>query len=130
MLTITSTFCMLAFERVNRMSDFGELLKALRKEKKITQRRLADLIGIDFTYISKIENGSMEPPAEDKILNMAKVFEIDPDQLLISAKKVPSDFQKIITENENVPKFLRSVPKLSENQWQSIHRIIEDKEQE
>lgn len=119
---------MLALERVNRMSEFGELLKALRKEKKITQRRLAELIGIDFTYISKIENGSMEPPAEDKIINMAKVFDMDSNELLIVAKKVPSDFQKIITENTNVTKFLRSVPKLSEDQWKSIHRIIEDKE--
>ncbi|CAH0345733.1 hypothetical protein BCI9360_02031 [Bacillus sp. CECT 9360] len=111
------------------MSEFGELLKSLRKEHKITQRGLAELIGIDFTYISKIENGSMESPAEDKILKMAEVFNIDPDKLLISAKKVPSDFHKIITENEHVPVFLRSASKLSTKQWEEIRKII-DKEKD
>lgn len=108
------------------MSEFGELLKSLRKEHKITQRRLAELVGIDFTYISKIENGMMEPPAEDKIIKIAEVFHQDPDKLLIAAKKVPSDFQKIITENKRVPAFLRSAPKLTQKQWEEIQKIIEE----
>ncbi|MFZ3577857.1 helix-turn-helix domain-containing protein [Virgibacillus sp. DJP39] len=110
------------------MSEFGDLLRSLRKEKKITQRKLAELIGIDFTYISKIENGSMEPPAENKIIKMAEVFETDKDKLLLAAKKVPNDFKRLITENENVPSFLRSVPNLSKKQWEDIQSIVDDKE--
>ena len=106
------------------MSEFGELLKRLRKDKKISQRQLAELVGIDFTYISKIENGMMEPPAEDKIIKIADVFGEDPDELLIAAKKVPSHFQKVITENENIPVFLRRAPDLSPGQWEQIKRII------
>lgn len=106
------------------MSDFGELLKGLRKQKKITQRQLADLVGIDFTYISKIENGTIEPPAEDKIIKIGEVFGEDPDELLIAAKKVPSHFRKVITENEHVPVFLRKAPDLSPKQWEQIKRII------
>lgn len=112
------------------MSEFGQLLKDLRKEYRITQRKLADLIGIDFTYISKIENGSMEPPAEDKIIKIADVFNRDANELLIAAKKVPTDFQKIITENKNVPMFLRSASKLSSKQWDKINEIITEGDQE
>jgi transcriptional regulator with XRE-family HTH domain len=111
------------------MSEFGQLLKDLRKEHKITQRKLADLIGIDFTYISKIENGSMEPPAEDKIIKMAEVFNKDANELLIAAKKVPTDFHKVITENKNVPMFLRSAPKLTNKQWDEINKIINQGDQ-
>lgn len=33
---------------------FGDVIKAKRKELKLTQRKLADRVGVDFTYISKI----------------------------------------------------------------------------
>jgi len=111
------------------VSQFGELLKSLRKKHKITQRQLAERVGIDFTYISKIESGNMDPPAEDKIVKMAVVFGEDPDQLLIAAKKVPRDFQKIITEHKEVPVFLRKVPHITPEQWKKIHGIIEQKNQ-
>jgi len=112
------------------MNEFGQLLKDLRKEHKVTQRKLAELIGIDFTYISKIENGSMEPPAEDKIIKIAEVFNKDPNELLIAAKKVPTDFHKVIIENKNVPVFLRSASKLTKKQWDHINKIINEGDHE
>ncbi|RDI37527.1 helix-turn-helix domain-containing protein [Falsibacillus pallidus] len=110
------------------MSEFGNLLKSLRREHKITQRRLAELIGIDFTYISKIENGSMEPPAEDKIIKMAELFEENPEAMLLAAKKVPSTFRKTITENKNVPMFLRSADRLTQEQWERIKKVVDEEE--
>ncbi|MCA0151135.1 helix-turn-helix domain-containing protein [Rossellomorea vietnamensis] len=109
-------------------SEFGNLLKSLRKEHKITQRRLAELIGIDFTYISEIENGFMEPPAEDKIIKMAELFKEDPDTMLLAAKKVRSIYRKTITENKNVPMFLRSADKLTQKQWERIKEVMKEGE--
>jgi transcriptional regulator with XRE-family HTH domain len=108
------------------MSEFGELLKALRKEKKVTQRRLAELVGIDFTYISKIESGAMDPPAEDKIVKIAEILGEDPDKLVIAAKKIPSDFHKMITENKDVPVFLRKASKFKPDQWKKINDILNE----
>ncbi|WP_042198102.1 helix-turn-helix domain-containing protein [Paenibacillus camerounensis] len=108
------------------MSEFGELLKELRKEHRISQRKLADMVGIDFTYISKIESGTMVPPAEDKIIKIAEIFNVDSDKLLIAANKIPADFQKVITEIEDVPVFLRSASKFSQTQWKEIKRIIDE----
>lgn len=102
------------------------MLKELRKEHKVSQRKLADMIGIDFTYISKIESGSMAPPAEDKILRIAEIFDVDSDRLLIAANKIPSELQKVITEIQEVPVFLRSAPKLSQSQWSQIKKIIDE----
>lgn len=110
------------------MSEFGDLLRSLRKEKKITQRKLAELVGIDFTYISKIENGSMDPPAEDKIVKIAEVLGEDSDKLVIAAKKVPSDFQKLIIEHKDIPVFLRKAAMLNSEKWKKINDIINEED--
>lgn len=108
------------------MSEFGALLRALRKEKKVTQRKLAEMVGIDFTYISKIESGAMDPPAEDKIVKMAEVLGEDPDKLVIAAKKIPSDFHKVIIEHKDVPVFLRKASQLKPDQWKKINDILDE----
>lgn len=106
------------------MSEFGGMLRSLRKQHKITQRQLAALVGIDYTYISKIESGTMDPPAEDKIIRMAELLHVDPEELILTAKKVPSTFQKLITENSDVPVFLRKASHLSPAQWEKIKEIL------
>ena len=37
--------------------DFGQKLRELREENDLTQSKLAKQIGVDFTYLSRIENG-------------------------------------------------------------------------
>ncbi|RKN76004.1 helix-turn-helix domain-containing protein [Paenibacillus ginsengarvi] len=112
------------------MSEFGELLRGLRKQHKVTQRQLAELVGIDFTYISKIESGTMDPPAEDKLIGIAEVLHVEPESLILAAKKVPTTFQRLITENSDVPMFLRKASRLSPGQWEKIKAIIDTDEEE
>ncbi len=71
--------------------NFGERVRELRKEQGLSQRELAARSGIDFTYLSKIENARMEPPSEKVILNMAEALDADPDELVLLAGKIPSD---------------------------------------
>jgi len=46
------------------MQTFGQRLRELRKEARISQRELAERVEVDFTYLSKIENDRVEPPSE------------------------------------------------------------------
>jgi len=39
----------------------GQIIHHARKSEKITQAELASRIGVDKSYISKIENGDIEP---------------------------------------------------------------------
>ena len=39
----------------------GQIISDARKHEKITQKELADKVGTNKTYISKIENGIVEP---------------------------------------------------------------------
>ena len=40
---------------------YGVLLKRIRKERKLTQKQFAKLVGVDVTQISKWESGKFEP---------------------------------------------------------------------
>ncbi len=44
--------------------ELGKNIQILRKRKKLTQEKFAELIGIDPKNVSKIENGKNYPTAE------------------------------------------------------------------
>lgn len=56
-------------------------IKALRKEKKITQEEMAARIGIDRASLSRIESGVFTPSTEN-LLKIANYLEVSVDYLL------------------------------------------------
>jgi transcriptional regulator with XRE-family HTH domain len=53
------------------MNLFGELLKEARKRARLSQQALADKVGVDDSYISKMENGVDKPPSRDVAVKLA-----------------------------------------------------------
>ena len=52
---------------------FGEKIRSLRRDHKLSQRGLAERVGLNFTYLSKIENGRLDfagYPSEETILKL------------------------------------------------------------
>ena len=47
--------------------QLGKKIQLLRKQKKMTQEKFAELIGIDPKNVSKIENGNNYPAAETTV---------------------------------------------------------------
>jgi len=86
---------------------FGQRLRELRKAKGLTQRELAGKIGLSFTYLSKLENGALQPPRGKTITDLAKALDTDADELFGLAKKVPSQFLEHI--NPSVIKLIRAL---------------------
>ena len=89
------------------VQKFGARIRELRKKAGMNQREVASKVGINFTYLSKIESGIMLPPREDKIIKLAKVLNADKDELITLADKVPSDLAPKL-KNKGVVQFLRS----------------------
>lgn len=89
-------------------SDFGVRIRELRRQAHMNQREVAAKVGIDFTYLSKIESGAMPPPSEDKIRKLANVFGADEYELITLAGKVPQNWKQLITQDKDVLKFLRA----------------------
>jgi transcriptional regulator with XRE-family HTH domain len=108
------------------MSDFGITLKKLRREKNITQRDLANRVDVDFTYISKMENGKLEnSPSEAIIRKIAIELDFDADKLILLANKIPENMRKTIVDDNLAIEFLRKMDDLSEEQRKKIREFIE-----
>ena len=63
------------------MNDFGENLKRIRGEKKISQGQLAKLMGIHPTHISRYER-NLTMPSIDVAKKFASILEISLDMLV------------------------------------------------
>ncbi|MCL4299161.1 MAG: helix-turn-helix domain-containing protein [Anaerolineae bacterium] len=89
--------------------DFGSQIRELRRSKKLTQRDLADLLEVDFTYVSKIENNKVDhPPSEELIRKMALQLDADPETLLDLAGKFDQDaLKKTVADIPEVGVLLR-----------------------
>ena len=87
-------------------SDFGETLKALRKNRSLTQKELGQMVGLSKAVISKYENG-MGYPSFDILIRIAQYFGVTTDYLLCAAKGKTVD-----------------VSGLTDSQISTIHQII------
>ena len=63
------------------MVDFGDRLRKLRKERKLTQKELATLVGVKNSVISFYEVGDRTPSLE-VLIKLSKALRISTDVLL------------------------------------------------
>jgi HTH-type transcriptional regulator, competence development regulator len=102
---------------------FGERIRELRKAKNLTLRDLAAKVDINFTYLSKIENGKLDFsdfPSEKLIRKLAKVLNGDVDELLLMAEKIPDEIRKRVVER---PDAFRKIAKLDDAQ---LDKLLEE----
>lgn len=101
---------------------FGQVLRELRRSKGISQRDLAGKVGVDFSYISKIENDRLPPPAADTIVKICHALEVSPDSLLAMSGKIPSEFREAIGSSPAAMQFIRSAQSmgLTEDEWKEL----------
>ena len=59
----------------------GNKLKSLRIEKKLTQKQLADRVGVAISAVSSYESGSRYP-SYDVLVRFAHIFHVSTDYLL------------------------------------------------
>ena len=79
------------------LKKVGLFIKQLRNENKISQQKLADMIPIDRTGLSKWENGETLPPI-DKMKILCDIFKISIDEL-ISGERTTQNNKNIQKNN-------------------------------
>ncbi len=110
--------------------NFGERLRELRKAKNFSQRTLAEKVGINFTYLSKVESEKLDfaqYPSEDLIRKLAKALGADVDELLLLAKKIPADIRDRVIER---PDAFRKIASLDDETLDALLEDIERKEKD
>lgn len=63
------------------MVNFGNKVRELRHEKKLTQKQLAELLGVAVSAVSAYESGSRYPSYES-LISIARIFHVSTDYLL------------------------------------------------
>jgi transcriptional regulator with XRE-family HTH domain len=71
----------------------GQILKMIRINKKLSQKDMADLLGISQNYLSQIESNRKEP-SQDKLEEFAKSLKISKEALLIATTDVPIELNE------------------------------------
>lgn len=83
------------------MNTFGKRIRDLRAAKNYSLRTLAPMVGVGFTYLSKIERGKLdfgEFPSANLIQRLASALDADEEELLLLSHKIPESISKRIFE--------------------------------
>ena len=117
------------------MNEFGSYIRKQREkirkqDRTFSVRQVAARIGVEPSYLSKVERGETAPPSEGKVLLIAEELGEDPDVLLALAGKVSSDlldlirkrprlFAQLLRELKNMPDHavLRLVREVRDGEW-------------
>jgi|GEM_PF-1457407 hypothetical protein len=81
-------------KEVVKSTKFANTIYSIRRDRNLTQKDLADLIGVSDRTISKWENGTTVPDL-CQIRNICKKLEISPSLLIKSEKKFKDDMSFI-----------------------------------
>jgi len=111
------------------MTDFGSHLRELREQLRLVDRRfsvrqVAQRVGVEPAYLSKIERGDVAPPSEQTIAKLAAELDEDPDVLLALAGKVSTDLQAIIRKRPQL--FAQLLRELREMPDHAIVRLVRE----
>jgi HTH-type transcriptional regulator, competence development regulator len=111
--------------------DFGSRIRKSRVDKGISLREFAKQVGIDFTYLSKIENGKVDPPSEKWIRIIARELGEKEEELLeLAGNFSPDKMRKAIEEQPELGRLLRKIStrRLTQDQVRGMLRIVSEKE--
>jgi transcriptional regulator with XRE-family HTH domain len=107
---------------------FGDIIRQARKDKGYSQRELAKFIGLDFTYLSKLENDRADyPPKEDVIRAIARNLSLDEEELIFLAGRIPHQEEEVLKQHyKDMPLLFR---RMRENP-DFARKVIEEASQE
>ena len=118
--------------------DFAQYFKNRRKELGYTARKFSEKKEYDVAYISRLENGLVKPPAEQKkIKALAKALELEEeteawtsffDLVAIARNEIPQDLQNDEQALRFLPAFYRSrrSNQLDKTEVDKLLKLIDD----
>ena len=95
----------------------GAFLKQCRKEKNLTQEQLAEIVGVDFRYISFIENARSFPSCE-LIEKLSEALNVDYSDLF--------SFDENLSRQQYEMQLLEIVKLLDDKNLKTLLKIAKD----
>lgn len=111
------------------MATFGRFIRTRREHLRQTDRRyslrqVADRIGIQPSYLSKVERDEVPAPGEDTIRRLADELSVDRDTLLALGGKVSTDLQDAIRRRPEL--FAELIRELRDLPDQAVLRLVRE----
>ncbi len=111
------------------MSAFGDFVRETRqalrlKDPAFSVRQVAGRIGVQPSYLSKVERGDVGPPSEDTTRRLANELGVDADALLALAGKVSSDLQETIRKRPRL--FAELIRELKDMPDHAVLRLVRE----
>lgn len=111
------------------MATFGSYIrdrreKLRRDDPRFSVRQVADRIGVEPSFLSKVERDEVPPPSEEKIVALARDLDEDADVLLAMAGKVSSDLQRVIRKRPEL--FAALIRELKNLPDQAVLRLVRE----
>lgn len=109
------------------MATFGEILRELRDDKKLSQSQLAKIIYVTTGTISNYENNRHLPDV-DKLILLADYFGVTTDYLLgrSSSNLSPDVFNEPVSPDKTIGAFIEDFKSLSPDRRHLILLNIKD----
>jgi HTH-type transcriptional regulator, competence development regulator len=114
---------------MSETSPLGELLRerreALREEDvRFSLRRVAERVGVEPSYLSKVERGVAAAPSEDTLRRLAGELDLDADVVLALGGKVSADLQDAIRRRPRL--FARLIRELRDLPDHAVLRLVRE----
>ena len=111
-------------------TTLGQRVRELRRARGLTQRQLAGETGVDFTYLSKIENDRLEhTPSIKTLQELARALGADELELMELANKVPPVLEAIARDKEALRFFRRATEVIkSPEGWRDLQAYLDRRE--
>lgn len=111
------------------MISLGNKLRELRRKIGLTQHELAEQVGVDDSYISKIENDRLPyPPSGETLRQLARVLQTNPLELLSLADRTPKEFAGF-SSSPDAYEFFETAARydLRKSDWQALKHVLEQR---
>lgn len=108
-------------------NTFGKRVRSSREDMlqldpMFGLRQVAARVGIEPSYLSKIERGLVSPPSDATIVRLAKSVLTDPDELLALAGRISEDIRRTILKRPKLmARLIRQFAKVSDK---GVERVI------
>ena len=103
-------------------ANFGEFISKKRVEKKITLRKMADMLGVSAPFLTDVEKDRRNPFDMEKLTQLAQILNLSKEenaQMLDLAGKKRNAVPEYIMERDYVSAALRTARDLDagEEEW-------------
>jgi transcriptional regulator with XRE-family HTH domain len=87
---------------------FGDRVRTARARKHLTLRDAAEQIGRSASFLSDIEHGR-RMPSEDVLQDLAQLLELDPDDLMASSGRLPTEVAEYLKTTPDAARLFRTL---------------------